>query len=135
MKNTFHTKTLLIQELTLNDNEFIYELVNTDGWIRYIGNRNISSPEAAREYISKILLNPQIQYWVVKLRSNHTSIGIITLIKRDYLESHDFGFAFLPQFSKRGLAYEAGNAVLIDIQKSRKFKTILATTIPFYACS
>src|SRR5215217_4875843 len=104
------TERLLIKPLTLTDDNFILELLNTEGWIRFIGNRNINTPLEARDYIQKILENENIKYWVVKLKDNQYAIGIVTYIKRDYLEHHDIGFAFLPNFAKNGYAYEATNA-------------------------
>src|SRR5215218_9705823 len=90
------TERLLIIPLATSDDSFILELVNTEGWISFIGNRNITSQVEAKAYIQKILENSNCSYWVVKLKEQQQSIGIITYIKRDYLEHHDIGFAFLP---------------------------------------
>jgi [ribosomal protein S5]-alanine N-acetyltransferase len=56
--------------------------------------------------------------------------AIITLIKRDYLEHHDIGFAFLPQYENRGYDYEAAHAVLKQLLNYAHHSTFLATTIP-----
>jgi [ribosomal protein S5]-alanine N-acetyltransferase len=48
------TDTLLLEILSENDADFIMELLNTEGWIKYIGNRNINSKEDAIAYIQKI---------------------------------------------------------------------------------
>src|ERR1700712_4843826 len=98
MQNNYYTKRLILNELSLNDKAFITELLNTPEWIKFIGDRNIRTKENAREYIQKIMVNPNIKYWVVKLQDEKTSIGIITFIKRDYLEYNDIGFAFLSKF-------------------------------------
>ena len=124
------TDRLLIAPLATNDNSFILELVNTDGWIKFIGNRNITSEIEATNYIQKIIDNPNTNYWLVKLKDNQTKIGIITFIKRDYLEHHDIGFAFLPNFTNNGYAYEATSAVLKNVIQDGNHKQILATTIP-----
>jgi RimJ/RimL family protein N-acetyltransferase len=73
--------------------------------------------------------NTNIQYWVVRLNEKNVPIGIVTFIKRDYLEYHDIGFAFLPQFSKKGYAYEAVFAVLNELKNEKAHPQILATTI------
>src|SRR4051812_3265439 len=101
------TSRLVIKPLTLEDDNFILELVNTKGWLKFIGNRNITSPDESSAYIQRILENENIFYWVVKLKDDQVSIGIITYIKRTYLDYHDIGFASLPKFSKKGYAYEA----------------------------
>ena len=62
------TERLIIQPLTLNDDSFILELVNTEGWIKFIGNRNVTSTPEAGAYIQKILENKYISYWVVKIK-------------------------------------------------------------------
>ncbi|MEO6883350.1 MAG: GNAT family N-acetyltransferase [Bacteroidia bacterium] len=124
------TARLLIEPLSLNDTKFMLELVNTDGWIRFIGNRNIFSEEAANAYIQRIIDNETITYWTVKLKTKKTKIGIITFIKRNYLEHPDIGFAFLPNFCNNGYAYEATDAILNNLISTHNLSHILATTIP-----
>jgi [ribosomal protein S5]-alanine N-acetyltransferase len=124
------TDRLLINPLTPDDDLFIFRLVNADAWIRFIGNRNIASQSGANAYIQKILDNKNISYHVVKLKESQEKIGIITFIKRDYLEHHDIGFAFLPEFSGKGYAYEATNAVLHKLLLNQDFPHIFAVTMP-----
>src|SRR3954453_14987886 len=124
------TNRLVIKPLTLNDENFIFKLVNTEGWIKFIGNRNITSVAEARAYIQKILENGNIFYWVVKFKDNENPIGIITYIKRSYLDHHDIGFAFLPNFFKKGYAYEATTAVLNKLISEHNVSHVLATTVP-----
>jgi RimJ/RimL family protein N-acetyltransferase len=129
MQATYTTHRLLLQELTLSDTEFIRELVNTPEWIRFIGNRNIKTEEDAARYIQKIIDNPNISYWVVKLKEKETPAGVITFIKRDYLDHYDIGFAFLSRYTRKGYVYEAAMAVLNDAIKNDGHTRILATTI------
>jgi [ribosomal protein S5]-alanine N-acetyltransferase len=124
------TERLLIQPLTITDDSFILELVNTEGWLTFIGNRNITSQVDARAYILRILENKDVTYWVVKRKENQQAIGIVTYIKRNYLEHHDIGFAFLPNVINNGYAYEATNAVLTNLIQEQKAAHILATTVP-----
>ena len=129
MKNSIETERLVLNHLTLNDADFIFELVNTSEWKTFIGERNVNKIEDAKTYIQKLIDNPNINYWVVKLKDNETSIGIITFIKRDYLEHHDIGFAFLPRYTKQGYAYEATAAVLNEVTKDPAHNHVLATTL------
>ncbi len=122
------TDRLLIQPITVHDCDFIRELVNTAGWLEFIGDRNINSTADATGYIQKIIDNPHTVYWVVNLKDAQSAIGIITFIKRDYLDYHDIGFAFLPAYTGRGYAYEAAAAVLHNILRRYKDPYILATT-------
>jgi ribosomal-protein-alanine N-acetyltransferase len=129
MQYNLTTKRLSLNSLTLNDAEFIFELVNTPEWKQFIGDRNIKTITDANEYIHKLMFNPAVNYWVVKLKDTETSIGVITFIKREYLEHHDIGFAFLARYTKKGYAQEATIAVLNEVRKEAVHKLIHATTI------
>lgn len=129
MQVNYKTERLLLNKLSIADMEFIRELVNTQEWIAFIGDRSIHTIEDAKKYVQKIIDNPNITYWVVKLKNEALSIGIITFIKRDYLASHDIGFAFLPEYAKKGYAFEAAASVLNDAIISDKHRQILATTM------
>jgi RimJ/RimL family protein N-acetyltransferase len=128
MENSIITNRLLIEPLILNDSSFILTLVNTDGWIRFIGDRNISTNADALNYIQKILSNPNCTYWVVKLK-DYTPVGIVTLIKRDYLEYPDIGFALLPGYDKQGYAYEASKQILSNIAAIGLYTKVQAITV------
>jgi len=123
------TNRLSLSLLNENDADFILELFNTEGWIKFIGDRNIKTTEDSKIYIQKTAGNPDITYWVVKLKDKNVSIGLISFIKRNYLDHHDIGFALLPGFSNKGFAFEATEAVLHDALKDPTHKTMLATTM------
>lgn len=133
MKSNFTTNRLSLTKITLNDSEFILELVNTEEWIKFIGNRNIKDLVDARRYIQKILINENTQYWVVKLKDAEIAIGVITLLKRDYLDNQDIGFAFLDQYKNQGYAFEAASKIIK--QALKEFKTISAITLPHNTAS
>ena len=129
IQNAILTDRLLLKKLREDDDDFIVTLVNTEGWIENIGDRNIHSKNEAIEYINKILWTENFFYWVVRTKDDHRPIGIISLIKRSYLDHFDIGFAFLPQYNNYGYAYEAAKAVLLMISKLTEFKIVLATTL------
>jgi [ribosomal protein S5]-alanine N-acetyltransferase len=129
MQSNYITERLVLNKLSIEDNHFIYELVNTPEWIKFIGQRNIKTTDDAKNYIEKIINNPQINYWVVKLKTDNSSIGIITFIKRDYLEHHDIGFAFLKKYTQMGYAFEASKVVLTNAISNKNHQQILATII------
>ena len=124
------TDRLVLEVLTTQENHFIFELVNSKGWLEFIGNRNVNNPEEAVDYIQKIIENPNVQYWVVKLKEARSSVGVVTLIKRDYLAHHDIGFAFLSQYMGHGYGFEAANKVLGYLVENANHTHILATTLP-----
>ena len=129
MKSEYHTSRLLLTELSLTDAAFIKELVNTPGWIRFIGERNVKTAEEAVQYVQKIINDNTINYWVVRLQAEKIAVGVISFIKRDYLPHHDIGFAFLPQYQGRGYAYEAAAEVLKNVLQDTAHPLVLATTL------
>jgi len=86
--------------------------------------------EQDNHFIQKIIENPDVNYWVVKLKKENSSIGVVTLIKREYLEHHDIGFAFIPHYMKQGYAFEAANEVLCHLIRDSNHTHIQATTLP-----
>ena len=109
------TKRLKIYEMTLADSPFVLNLVNTPGWIKYIGKRELKDVSAAEEYLTNGFLKVQADYgfgyYVVKDESGN-SIGIAGFLKKEELEFEDFGFAFMPEWHGRGYALEASQAIL-----------------------
>jgi [ribosomal protein S5]-alanine N-acetyltransferase len=129
-KITLTTERLLLQPLSESDSALILVLLNTEGWIKFIGNRNINSDEDAIAYIQKINSRENTTYWTVKIKDTDTAIGLVTLIKRDYLDHTDIGFAFLPNYFGKGYAYEGANAVLHYLARNNFITHILAETLP-----
>ena len=123
------TNRLLVTPLRPSDNAFFIDLVNSPGWLTFIGNRNIYSALDAQLYIQNILDNPLYQYWVVRLKEDRTPIGLLSLIKRSYLEAHDIGFAFLPQYTNMGYAYEASSGLLNLLEENPMYARLYATTL------
>jgi ribosomal-protein-alanine N-acetyltransferase len=130
LKTELNTERLCLRLVDTPDATFIMELVNTKGWLQFIGNRNINSKEEAERYIDKLKATENLFYWVVRIKDTCTPTGIISFLKRDYLEHFDIGFAFLPQYSGNGYAYEAAHNVLLAVKEDPKYSTVLATTIP-----
>ena len=130
MQVNYKTERLLLRAMNAGDTAFIFELLNTAGWIKFIGDRNIKTNKDADKYIQKIIGNPNINYRVATLQDSGTAIGLVTFIKRDYLDHPDIGFAFLPAYNKQGYAFEATKEVLNDLLNQPEHSTILATTIP-----
>jgi len=129
MQQEFTTDRLYLQQLALTDNTFIIDLLNTEGWLRFIGDRQVRTQEAAEAYINKILSNDAVKYWVVRLKEGDVPVGIITFIKRPYLDHHDIGFAFLPAYAGKGLAHEAAAVVLHYLAGTGQHTHILASTV------
>lgn len=128
------TERLLLRPFTLQNSDFILELLNTEGWIKYIGDRNVKTTEQAREYLEN---GPLKSYQtngfglsLVQLKANNKPIGMCGLIKRDYLDHPDIGFAFLPNYTGKGYAYEVAKRTIQYAMNELQKENILAITLP-----
>ncbi len=128
------TERLSLRSFALSDALFIIELVNSPGWLEYIGDRNIKTVAQAEKYLKDSLLkneaNNGFGLWLVALKDSEKPIGMCGLIKRDYLPQPDIGFAFLPAFTGKGYAFEAANATIAYAKETLHLPTILAITLP-----
>jgi RimJ/RimL family protein N-acetyltransferase len=124
------TDRLLIRPITIADKGFIFELVNTKGWLQFIGDRKIHDETSAEIYIQNILANENFFYSVIEHNEIKSPIGIITFLYRDNLQCPYIGFAMLPNFENKGYAFEATNAYLENISSEIKDNKILAITLP-----
>ncbi|RYY82949.1 MAG: N-acetyltransferase, partial [Chitinophagaceae bacterium] len=112
------------------DSDFIQELVNTPGWLRFIGDRNVQTEADAVRYIQKMIEGPDATIHVIRLREGNIPIGITTLIRRAYLEAPDIGFALLPDYEGIGYSREASAAVIDALSSSGALQEVLAMTLP-----
>ncbi|MFL5385563.1 MAG: GNAT family N-acetyltransferase [Longimicrobiaceae bacterium] len=110
------TERLVLRELADDDAAFIVELMNDPDWLRFIGDRGMRTLDDARGYIAT---GPREMYarhgyglYAVERRNEPGPIGICGLVRRDWLEDADLGFAFLPRFRGAGYAHEAAAATL-----------------------
>lgn len=127
------SQRLYVKDLGHHDAPFLLELLNTPGFIQFIGDRGIRTLTEAEEYSIKLRDNPAIHYRGVFLQSTNIPLGIISLVQRDYLPQPDIGFAFLPSYLGRGYASEAASVVLEDYfanQKAPIFAITLEDNIP-----
>ena len=130
MYTELKTERLLIRPIRKSDSEFILELVNSEGWLKFIGDRHVYNTTDAENYIEKILGNPNFYYSVFELKSTQRPIGIVTFLHRQDQKFPDIGFALLPLYEKNGYTLEACKAYLAELIKSRHYMSIIALTIP-----
>lgn len=107
----YETERLIIRPTLVEDASFMFELMNSTGWITNIGDRNVGNIDEAKKYIIDKMY-PQLKeqgytnYTVIR-KSDESKIGTVGLYKREGLTVVDIGFAFLEDFMGQGYAYEA----------------------------
>ena len=113
---TFQTPRLFLRPTVEEDAEFIYNLLNTPKWLKFIGDREVRSIEGAREYI-RIRMLPQLEklgfsIFTVIRNEDNVKLGTCGLYDRPGIDGIDIGFAFLPGYEKKGYAYEASSELM-----------------------
>ena len=128
------TERLVLRHLDAGDAAFIMELVNDPGWLRFIGDRNVRTPEDARAYIENKVAAAYPRHgfgmYLVERREDGAPTGICGLVKRDTLEDADVGFAFLPRFRGMGYAREAAAATLEHARRDFGMARVVAIVTP-----
>jgi RimJ/RimL family protein N-acetyltransferase len=128
------TERLHLRAFTLDDTDFIITLLNSEGWLKFIGDRQVHNTKDAYAYLANGPIKSYNTYgfglWMVMLKENNLAIGMCGLLKRDTLEHPDIGFAFLPEFMGNGYAYEAAKATIHYAKQQLLLATVLAITLP-----
>lgn len=126
------TDRLFLRPITVDDARFILTLLNEPSFLRYIGDKQVRNVEDARQYI---INGPVASYerhgfglLLMELRESQTPVGMCGLLKREELPEPDIGFALLPDFWNKGLAFEAASAVLQHGRETLGLQRILAIT-------
>ncbi len=92
------TPRLLIRRLDATDAPFILRLLNEPSFLENIGDRGVRSLDDARAYLAKGPLASYEQHgfglFHVSLKAGGDAIGMCGLLKRDWLDAPDVGFAF-----------------------------------------
>jgi RimJ/RimL family protein N-acetyltransferase len=126
------TERLVLRQITVEDAEFILDLLNQPTFVKYIGDRNVRTVEEAGQYIlSRFVVSYEkfgYGLYLVELKENKVPIGICGLVKRDSLPDADIGFAFLPDYCSQGYATESARAIFDYAKDVLKLKRILAIT-------
>lgn len=134
MNTPIETERLLLKELDAEDLLFIIELLNSPGWLKYIGDRGVKTTEEGMGYLKN---GPWKSYeengfglYKATLKDLGTPIGLCGLLKRESLKHPDLGFAFLPEYMGKGYAFEASKKVLEFSRESLNITIFQAITLP-----
>lgn len=128
------TPRLRLSELAEDDAAFVLALLNTEGFLRHIGDRGVRSLDDARRYLRE---GPRDSYarhghglWKVTRKADGLPVGMCGLVRREGLPRPDLGYAFLPEHTGQGLASEAGAAVLAHAFDVMHLPQVLAIVSP-----
>lgn len=128
------TQRLQIQEVNKNDTQFIFDLLNSPGWIQHIGNRGIRTLTDAEAYIQSPLAQSYEKdgfgLYKMVLKEEQKPIGLCGLIDRSDLPHVDIGFAILPQYQGKGYTFEAAKATMEHGQSKLGLEVIWGITGP-----
>lgn len=122
-----------LRELELGDAEFILELLNEAGFIRFIGDKGVRTLADAQDYL---IHGPMDSYarngfgLYAACLHDGTPIGICGLVKRQGLDHPDVGFAFLARYGSKGYATECAASVLANARAALKLPRVVAITSP-----
>jgi RimJ/RimL family protein N-acetyltransferase len=126
------TPRLRIRELTIDDAEFVFRLVNEPSFLANIGDKGVRNLEDAKQFILKSPWTCQEKQghgqFLVELKEGGDPVGVCGLLYREALDVTDVGFAILPQYWRRGIAYEAASAVLEYGHSTLGIDTIVGLT-------
>ena len=124
----FQTERLNVRPLEVKDADFICQLVQSDGWLKYIGDRGVRNRDDARAYIKRVRDNKDYYYSVFEQKETGEAVGILTFLYREDQNCPDIGFALLPGFAKKGLAFEAAFGYLQRIEQDYPSLNVIAIT-------
>jgi RimJ/RimL family protein N-acetyltransferase len=124
------TERLVLRRFVPDDAAFILEHLNEPAWLRFIGDRNVHSLEAARGYIER---GPMMMYarrgfglYRVELGATGEVLGMCGLIKRDALEDVDIGFSLLARHAGKGYAFEAAAGTVRHAREDLRLRRLAA---------
>ena len=128
------TERLTLRWMTLEDASFLLELMNDPAFIQNVADRGLRTPADAADYIAEKMFPSYEQFGfgmsVVELKESGTRVGTCGLFKRETMEHVDIGYAFLRQYWRQGLAYEAAAATLAYGREVLQLPKIVAMTAP-----
>lgn len=134
MKKIAETERLIIRELRDSDADFIYRLLNSPSFLKYIGDRGVRSVDDAREFIEtryrKSYEDNGFGLYAVETRLDGLPVGICGLVNRQELEKPDLGFAFLPECEGKGFGFESASAVLHHAKNQFDIEEVWAIATP-----
>jgi RimJ/RimL family protein N-acetyltransferase len=126
------TERLTLREFSTDDAEFILDLLNTPTWQKFIGDKNVHSIKDAEQYLSngpiKSYRENGFGLWLVESKDENKPIGMCGLVKREYLDDVDIGFALMPSYEGLGYGFEMASATIMHARNKLQLISVVAIT-------
>jgi RimJ/RimL family protein N-acetyltransferase len=134
---TLETDRLTLRHLEPEDAAFIVELLNSPGWLEFIGDRGVRNVQDALGYIDRARVNYTLNGFSLYLAAlkDGTRVGLCGPIRREGLPEVDVGFALLPEHAGHGYALEAARRVVEHARDDLKLPRLAGITTPHNARS
>lgn len=135
MASVLETKRLTLRRITLEDTAFFLELWRDPDFAQYVHNFGAATEKDAADHIRQRHLSSYDCYgfggYLVQLNDRPgVVIGLCGLLKRDFLDFPDLGYAFLKDFRGHGYAREASFAVIQCAKAVHHIPRLLAIISP-----
>lgn len=130
----FETERLRLRTLNASDAVFFLRLVNDPSFINNIRDKGIRTIADAENAIQTAHRDVQerlgFSLYLVERKEDRQAIGLCGLVQRDELPGVDIGYAYLPEFGRRGYAYEANQGLLKYAKQVLSMRELLAIVSP-----
>jgi [ribosomal protein S5]-alanine N-acetyltransferase len=126
------TRRLVLRHLADSDAPFILRLLNDAAFLRFIGDRGVRTEADARAYLAAGPVDSYHRHghglYAATLRDNGEPIGMCGLVRREYLDEPDLGFALLPEYRAAGYTAEASAGVIAHAREHLGIGRLYAIT-------
>ncbi len=133
--NILETERLVLREMdSAIDAEFVFELLNSPKFLKFIGDRGVRSIEESAVFIDERYRQSYREHgyglYTVERREDGVAVGVCGFVRRESLSGPDLGFAFLPEFERMGFGRESASAILKYGRDKLGFESVFAITTP-----
>lgn len=132
--NIMETEQLSLREMTESDGAFYLEMLSDPGFKTNIADRGVHTEEEALANLrERVFTSYEVHgfgMYLVSRKSDGKAIGMAGLVKRDFLDDIDLGYAFLPRGRGQGFATEAAWACVEFAQEQFGIRRLAAITAP-----
>lgn len=133
MDAVLETPRLILRSFTLDDVDAMYQLMTVPQVIRYVGNKPAQSKQDVLDYLQQHPLRDYQVYGYGRFacvwKETGQVIGFSGIKYLEEISETELGYRFLPQFWRKGLATEAGQAV-IEFAQGLGLKRLVAVIHP-----